>query len=68
MAHDVFISYSTIDKSIADAVCSMLEPNQDRCWIATRDISPGVPFAEATIDNIEEVRTPCLHWCIQFIH
>ncbi len=53
MAHDVFISYSSKDKSIADAVCSILEKEQIRCWIAPRDIMPGVPFAEAIIDNIK---------------
>jgi dienelactone hydrolase len=52
MAHDVFISYSNKDKSAADAVCSILEQNEIRCWIAPRDITPGVPFAEAIIDGI----------------
>ncbi len=57
MAHDVFISYSTKDKSIADAICSILESTQIRCWIAPRDITPGVPFAEAIIDNIKAGNT-----------
>jgi len=52
MAHDVFISYSNKDKSAADAVCSILEQNEIRCWIAPRDITPGVSFAEAIIDGI----------------
>ncbi len=64
MAHDVFISYSSKDKSIADAVCSILEKEQMRCWIAPRDITPGVPFAEAIIDNIKAGMTCCFHWCI----
>lgn len=53
MAHDVFISYSTKDKSIADAVCSILEKTHIRCWIAPRDITPGTPFAEAIIDGMQ---------------
>jgi len=53
MSHDVFISYSNKDKSVADAVCSILEQNGIRCWIAPRDITPGVPFAEAIIDGIK---------------
>ncbi len=53
MAHDVFISYSNKDKSAADAVCSILEKNEIRCWIAPRDITPGAPFAEAIIDGIK---------------
>ncbi len=53
MAHDVFISYSHKDKSVADAVCSIMEKNEIRCWIAPRDITPGMPFAEAIIDSIK---------------
>ncbi len=53
MAHDVFISYSNQDKTAADAVCSILEQNGIRCWIAPRDITPGAPFAEAIIDGIK---------------
>lgn len=54
--HDVFISYSHKDKVAADAVCSILEKNQVRCWMAPRDISPGAPFAEAIIDGIKAAR------------
>ncbi len=53
MAHDVFISYSHKDKNVADAVCSIMEKNEIRCWMAPRDITPGVPFAEAIIDGIK---------------
>lgn len=53
MAHDVFISYSHKDKSVTDVVCSMLEQSKIHCWIAPRDITPGVPFAEAIIDGIK---------------
>jgi dienelactone hydrolase len=53
MAHDVFISYSIKDKNVADAVCSIMEKNGIRCWMAPRDITPGVPFAEAIIDGIK---------------
>lgn len=54
MAHDVFISYSSKDKFTGDAVCSILEANQIRCWIAPRDVTPGLPFAESLIDAINE--------------
>lgn len=54
MAHDVFISYSTKDKPIADAVCATLEGNGIRCWIAPRDILPGLDWGEAIIDGISE--------------
>jgi TolB-like protein len=52
MAQDVFISYSTLDKTSAEKVCSILEENKISCWIAPRDITPGLDFAEAIIDGI----------------
>ncbi len=54
MPHDVFISYSSIDKSAADTVCAILEQNGIPCWMAPRNITPGVPFAEAIIKAIKE--------------
>jgi len=38
---DVFISYSTEDKAVADAVVSVLENEGIRCWYAPRDIESG---------------------------
>jgi adenylate cyclase len=49
---DIFISYSSIDKTAADSVCSVLEQNGLSCWMAPRNITPGVDFAEAIIDGI----------------
>jgi hypothetical protein len=45
MAHDVFISYSSKDKPVADAACALLESRGIRCWIAPRDILPGAAWA-----------------------
>jgi len=56
MAHDVFISHSSQDKPIADAVCATLEARGIRCWIAPRDILPGLDWGEAIIDGINESR------------
>jgi formylglycine-generating enzyme required for sulfatase activity len=53
MTHDVFISHSSKDKSIADAVCSELEKAKIRCWIAPRDIRPGEKWAAAITNAIE---------------
>ncbi len=52
MPHDVFISYSSHDKMVADAICSKLENNNIRCWIAPRDILPGIEYGESIIDAI----------------
>jgi len=54
MKHDVFISYSSHDKAIADAICSKLENSKIRCWIAPRDILGGIEYGEAIIDAIAE--------------
>src|SRR6266478_7606794 len=45
MPHDVFISHSSQDKPVADAVCAALENTAIRCWIAPRDLQPGRSFA-----------------------
>src|SRR5205085_9500334 len=56
MAHDVYISYATRDKSIADAVVQTLEVRGIRCWIAPRDIQPGVIWTEAIIDALNSCK------------
>lgn len=56
MAHDVFISYSSQDKPVADAVCASLEARKIRCWIAPRDVLPGVPYGESIIEGINQSR------------
>lgn len=52
MAHDVFISHSSHDKPVADAICANLENANIRAWMAPRDICPGKPWAESIIDAI----------------
>jgi uncharacterized RDD family membrane protein YckC len=56
MGHDVIISYATIDKPIADAVCAKLEERGIRCWIAPRDILAGMDYAEAIISAIDSAK------------
>jgi hypothetical protein len=55
-AHDVFISYAASDKAVADAVCTALESESIRCWIAPRDVLPGQSFARALVNAIHEAR------------
>ena len=45
--HDVFISYSSKNKNIADAIVADLEQNNIKCWYAPRDIYPGEDWAGA---------------------
>ena len=56
MAHDVFICYSATDKSVADALCAMLESRRIRCWMAPRDIVPGSDWGGAIIKAIDHCR------------
>lgn len=60
MAHDVFISYSHHDKAAADAVCAKLEQHQIRCWIAPRDVVPGIEWADCIINAIHGTRVMVL--------
>ena len=56
MAHDVFISYSHVDKAVADAICARLEQDGARCWYAPRDIEPGADWAGSIIDALEHTK------------
>ncbi|HUT35358.1 MAG TPA: SUMF1/EgtB/PvdO family nonheme iron enzyme [Planctomycetota bacterium] len=56
MAHDVFISHSAKDKGVAGQLCAGLEARDIRCWIAPRDIVPGMPWGEALEDAIAASR------------
>ena len=54
MAHDVFISHSTKNKAVADAVCATLENAAIRCWIAPRDVQFSRPFPGEITRAIKE--------------
>jgi hypothetical protein len=60
MAHDVYISYSHVDKAAADAACATLERAGIRCWIAPRDITPGDEWSAAIIKAIDQCRAMVL--------
>jgi TolB-like protein/Flp pilus assembly protein TadD len=52
----VFISHSTKDKEIADAICRRLESEGIECWIAPRDIEVGSEWSESIMRGIETCR------------
>ena len=60
MAHDVFISFAVEDEATADAVCAALEASRIRCWIAPRDVLPGVDCAQAIVEAISQSRVMVL--------
>lgn len=55
MPHEIFISYSSRDKLIADEVCARLEKRGISCWIAPRDLPGGSNWDEDILDAIK----PC---------
>jgi hypothetical protein len=48
--HDAFISYSTEDKEVANAVCHRMEAAGVRCWIAPRDVQTGATWDDAVVE------------------
>ena len=60
MALDTFISYSSKDKTAADAASAVLERAGVRCWIAPRDIRPGQEYGHAIIEAIDQCRVMVL--------
>jgi formylglycine-generating enzyme required for sulfatase activity len=52
MSHQVFISYSSTDRAVADAVCITLESAGIACWIAPRNILPGSDWTESIVHGV----------------
>ncbi len=51
MGH-VFISHSSDDAALADYVVGVLEDAGFLCWIAPRDVAPGVVWAQAIVEAV----------------
>ena len=56
MGQQVFISYSSADKAAAERVCAALEGAGIACWMAPRNIEPGVDYPTALVEAIRSVR------------
>jgi TIR domain len=54
MARDVFISYAHLDGAVADRLRALLEENGLSCWIAPRDIVPGMTWADAIVEALQQ--------------
>jgi TolB-like protein/Tfp pilus assembly protein PilF len=55
-AKDVFISYASQDKAVADEVCESLERAGVACWIAPRNVTPGEFYAESIVHAIDSTK------------
>ena len=53
---DVFLSYSSVNKNIADAIVSEFESHDIKCWYAPRDILPGEEWVSAITQAIEKCK------------
>lgn len=57
---DAFIAYASKDKTLADTACSILEAAGMSCWIAPRDIKPGIEYAASIEEGIGSCRAMVL--------
>ncbi|HEX2827663.1 MAG TPA: toll/interleukin-1 receptor domain-containing protein [Burkholderiales bacterium] len=53
---DIFVSYASPDREVAFRIVSFLEEQGITCWVAPRDVPPGVEYGQAIIDGIGESR------------
>jgi len=60
MAHQVFISYASLDKVDAERICRALETAGISCWIAPRDIKPGSDYPTAIVEGVQAARVMVL--------
>lgn len=51
-SHIAFISHSSNDSEVANRLCSFMESDGIDCWIAPRNVIPGVPWGEALVEAI----------------
>ena len=56
LAAKAFISHSSKDEAIAEAICQHLESAGVPCWIAPRDIEPGADWIEGILRGIASSR------------
>ena len=51
--HDVFVSHSSLDKAVADAIVARLETAGIWCWVAPRDVPAGSVWSEEIVRALE---------------
>ena len=53
---ELFVSYSSHDRLVAEGIVSALERDGIPCWIAPRDVIPGRPYAESIMQGLQSCR------------
>src|SRR6185295_4663560 len=51
-----FVSYASQDRDAAFRIVAYLEQNGISCWVAPRDVPPGVEYGQAIIEGIGDSR------------
>ena len=54
--HDIFICFSSKDKSDALKVVAFLEKNGFKCWISSRDVGPGKNYQRSIVEALEAAK------------
>lgn len=50
---EVFVSYASPDREVAFKIAAFLEEQSITCWIAPRDVPPGMEYGAAILQGIE---------------
>jgi TolB-like protein len=53
---DVFVSYASQDAVVANSLVENLEPRGIKCWIAPRDVTPGLQYADEIVGAINDAK------------
>jgi hypothetical protein len=53
---DVFVSYASPDAAVANAVLEILEQHAIKCWIAPRNVTPGLQYADEIVGAINNTK------------
>ena len=54
--YDIFISYSSEDKKLVEALCHFIEGRNLRCFVAYRDVPKGEDWASYIVEAIEDCK------------
>ena len=56
-AYDAFVSHATADKKDVDRIVASLESQSIRCWVAPRDMRPGIEYGAEIINGVKSSKT-----------